>query len=126
MCLTYVTTPKKLKSEGTGYKIFYKTQKGNLKFNYLRRDEIIPTEKWINEKNHRLLIYKKKETINSVIGGISYPMGFHVYRNKNLAKKRLFYQYRAVLVPVKFRKACASGKQSGTNVIVAKEIFIPK
>ena len=125
MCLDKVTMPRKLKSEGTGYKMFYKTKRGNLKFSYFRKDSLVPTGKWINEKKYRLGRYKERETINAM-DGTFYPMGFHLYMNKRLAEAHIYSHYRGVIVPVKFRGACAKGKQLRMNVIIAKEIFIQK
>ena len=124
MCLDTVTTPKKLKSEGTGYKVLYKSRRGMLYFCYFMDKEIpLPIKKWINEKDYRLKQYKRHETISPY--GACYPMGFHIYRNKGDAKKSVCFD-SDVIVPVKFRQAHTTGKQSGKNIVVAKEIFIPK
>ena len=125
MCLTYLTTSKKIESEGNGYKIFFKTTRGNLKSSYFHKATILPTEKWINEKDFRIPPYKDKEEITAS-SGYSYPMGFHIYKNIKRAINHSYSQFRGVVVPVKFRKAHTRGKQCGLNVVVAKEIFIQK
>ena len=134
MCLEIITTPKKLKSDGTAYKLFQKAPRGNLYFQYSFTGKRVPlpTGKWLNEKDYRSHDNKKIETISA--GRLvdlnrtrQYPKGFHAFLNKELAKDyKRNYLHRGVLIPVKFRKACAKGKQRGINVIVAKEIFIPK
>lgn len=134
MCLEIITTPKKLKSEGTAHKVFRKTTSGNLYFQYsfTGKQVSLPTGKWINEKDYRSRDNKQIEKIGAgrIVAThprLFYPKGFHAFLNKEKAKDYVrHYFYRDVLIPIKFRKACAKGKQRGINVIVAKEIFIPK
>lgn len=124
MCLDIITTPKKLNTQGMGYKIFHKTKRGNLYFYYsgIGKQVPLPIETWLNEKKYRSSVDKKTETILTT--SASYPMGFHIYLNKKLVSGCLYG--RDVIVSVKFRKAHTKGKQDGKNIIVAKEIFIPK
>ena len=124
MCLDIVDTPKKLKSDGNGYKMLYKSLRGKLYFCYFMEKEVpLPTEKWINEKDHRTKQYKRQEIISPY--GVCYPMGFHIYKHKRHAKQAVSFP-SDVVVPVKFRQAHTTGKQGKKIVIVAKEIFIPK
>ena len=133
MCLEIITTPKKLKSDGKAYKVFKKTVRGNLYFQYsfTGKKSPIPTGKWINERDYRNSQSKRIERIGAGLRVATkacqfYPKGFHAFLNKEKAKDYMReYLYRGVLIPIKFRKACAKGKQHGQNVIVAKEIFIP-
>ena len=122
MCLDIVRTPKKLKADGIGYKMFRKNRSGNLYFRHSVGKRVpLPTEKWINEKDYRNHWHKHEETIIAY-GHVPYPIGFHIYRNKKLSTG--FVYVDCVLISVKFRKACAKGIQGGINTIVAKEIFI--
>ena len=132
MCLDIITTPKKLKSEGIVYKVFRKTKSGKLYFQYLftGKQVALPTGKWLNEKDYRNPHNKRIEKIGSgkLVANTHvrcYPKGFHAFLNKELAKDYVRnYLHRDVLIPIKFRKACAKGEQCRINVIVAKEIFI--
>lgn len=127
MCLDIVDIPKKLKklkSDGNGYKMLYKSLRGKLYFCYYMEKEVpLPIEKWINEKDYRLKQHRKQETISP--HGVCYPMGFHVYKYKRHAKQATALT-SDVVVPVRFRQAHTSGKQGGKIVIIAKEIFIQK
>lgn len=125
MCLDIITTPKKLKIDGTGYKRLITGRGGKLKFCYnVGKNVALPIGKWIKEKDYRRKDHKYREIISASFDNKSYPMGFHVYRNKKAAEEMMWGA--RVVVQVKFRKACAKGIQSRNNVIVAKEIFIPK
>ena len=125
MCLDIITTPKKLKPNGTGYKMFHKKNNGDLYFSYrfIGKQVPLPIRKWMNEKDYRKKHNKGKEKI-WVRNHESYPMGFHIYLNKKFAEEIMWGS--DVLIPVKFRKAHTKGKQIGINVIVAKEIFIQR
>lgn len=134
MCLDIITTPKKLKSDGKAYKVFKKTVRGNLYFQYSFTGKHVPLPigKWINEKDYRNCDNKAREKIGAgrIIAKSPryfYPKGFHAFLNKEKAKDYVSeYLNKGVLIPIKFRKACAKGRQRNINVIVAKEIFIPK
>ena len=124
MCLDIVRIPRKLKADGTGYKIFNKTRGGKIYFSYNVGKKVpLPIGKWINEKDYRTRWNRDKERIITP-SCVPYPMGFHVYRNKKLST--MFIYCNRAVISVKFRKACAKGLQGGRNVIVAKEIFIQR
>lgn len=110
---------------GFGWKVFNVNPKtGSLNAEY-RKAKVRPRGRWLKEKDYRFAHEKDKKFLFD--SKISYPYGFHVFLKGTDAEGwRRDYHYDHKAIRVKFRKIVAKGLQNGGNVIVAKEIFIPK
>lgn len=111
MCLDVVNervgTPNQLIQ--SGWKTFTKSSFGKLSFENFglasKKDRAVPMDEWIVAEGKG--------------ANAEYGPGFHVYENeadKSLpsGKRRVFY-----------RKVVARGRQSGCDVAVALELFVP-
>lgn len=126
MCLTEVYPGKKIIKEGVGYKAFLGSEKeGLVPCFYWRHDnKAFQKRKWLKEKEFRC-----RSTRGKLIDG-RYPFGFHLFKRLKDAKYFAISDSDKIIKKVKFRKGCAIGLNSWAcrdlEVIVAKEIFIPK
>jgi len=111
MCL--VSISKYQVKTTIGYKKF-DNNNGHLFFQFRGRMQQLPIGKWIKEIDYRSRDDIEIEWIHADREGKYHP-GFHVYLDKygdtNLRK-------------VKFRNILVKGWQSGSKVVVAKEIYI--
>lgn len=134
MCLKTVTRRYKLldKVSGTGWKVF-EQRRGKLYHDYEGSIYPRPTGEWLHERKFRQFPWMRK----LVLGGSTYPTGWHIFRNQKTAEKYAERRYdflentlpytspfSMVVKKVKYRKAIALGLQAKKSIIVAKEIFI--
>src|SRR5579863_3148902 len=103
MCIIQTETTKK--KSGIGYKVF-EIRDGKLASEYYGgfRQE----RKWLKASG----------------GTSTYGAGWHIFTSFKSAQKWRGGNTYQVVRPVKYRHAFFMGKQSGFNVVVAKEIYI--
>lgn len=118
MCLSTVTKIIKPKTF-TGWKQFV-SAKGTLRFPWqnLNGDRTVPLNCWLSTSSEMIGWDKK------------YPSGFHIYKSKNVPRRRRPY----ILKKVQYRNVVAegaqaiwkNGRQRHYKVVVALEMFVPK
>lgn len=115
---------------GEGWKIFELKKNGELHADYFG-DIARPQRRWLNEKDYCFCREEKKEkeVFLEARSKVLYKPGWHIFLREKDAKNWLHGSAERgnILKRVKFRNIVASGTWvSYKEIIVAKEIFIPK
>ena len=113
MCLDKITRKSNLAKTGVMWKVF-DDYGGELEFEFYNEPKAM-RGKWLTSTDEELF----------ATNGI-YEGGFHGFVRKRDAKTWADQEDEKVIVKVKFRNAVAKGTQFGQDVLVAKEIYIPK
>jgi len=126
MCL--YTVNQRLAGRGekiyTGWKVFAKSyhdteSSSQYSFRYFTHEgrTVVPVNKWLKSS---------ERTVRSALGtGPSYDSGFHIYVYPYTAQHQAKFWNRLEAVRVKFRGVVARGREGDTQVVVAREMYVP-
>ena len=108
---------------GEGFKAFGRDPTpGGLRGECCNTQKLRPWNKWLKEKPFRR--NRDEGTACAWSDSKDYPIGWHIFKTEHGARR--WTGFNSSIRKVKFRNIVVTGIQVECQVIVAKEIFIPK